>query len=124
MTLSHCAMPGAVDTHDVHTTWLSPTRLAPLKTSIVMICWSPTLGPGVPRSICVGGRDRLAGELEALAVVMRGGAGGGEGEGDDRDREESGDLHGPQAPGLGVAGVGGAPETFPLRAPAAAASAS
>src|SRR4051812_6777596 len=54
VTFSHWAIePAGLTRTFMHTTWLSPTRLAPAKTSMLMICWSPTLSPGSPRSTSV-----------------------------------------------------------------------
>src|SRR5690349_11365035 len=55
VTLSHWAIEACVAASRrtiVHTTWLSPRRFGPANTSIVMTCWSPRLGPVLPRSTC------------------------------------------------------------------------
>jgi len=120
VTLSHWTMPARTVTQ---TTWLSPTRLAPLKTSIEMICWSPTLGPGAPRSMFAGGATTLPVSWKVLPLSWA------EAPAAERARATIGmgrnrmSFMRSQAPGAALSPRQGHPRDFP-RAPAAAASAS
>src|SRR4051812_25592006 len=125
VTFSHWAIePDGLTRTFMHTTWLSPTRLAPAKTSMLMICWSPTLSPGSPRSTSVK-PTVLPVQIEVAAVAVLVGVGGARAEGEHREGEQGDELlvHGADAPCWGARRHRGHPRGFtPERGEAASAS--